>query len=114
MLRRIVCLSNCDSEKLGLYRDAAALLQDAPPGAFPPREAAWLVTTCFNRGCQHAKFFRFTQASDFMRAAMDLLPFAPEMQVKQEVGFLPFKSPFLPHPELFISSTLCVWPRQHA
>lgn len=85
VLRRILCLSNSDEEKLGLYCDARTLLKDAPAGRYPPQEAAWLVTTCFNRGCQHAKFCRFATASDFMHAALGLLPFCQELSAKREV-----------------------------
>ena len=87
-LRRIICLSNNDAEKLTLYSDAQALLADIPASSFPAREVAWLVTTCFNRGCQHAKFCRYDTAQSFMRAAIDLLPHCPELGGKREVKLI--------------------------
>jgi len=66
-LRQVLCLSNSDEEKLGLYGDACTLIRDMPPASFPGKEVAWLVTTCFNRGCQHAKFLRHDSALDFMQ-----------------------------------------------
>lgn len=86
VLREILCLSNGDEEKLGLYRDAYGLLRDLPAGSFPPKEVTWLVATSFNRGCQHAKFCRQESAVAFMAAAIQLLQFCPDLEGKREVN----------------------------
>lgn len=75
-----------DAEKLELLGEAAELLQGLPARAFPCREAAWLLTTAWNRGCHHAKFGRPAEARAMMAAALALLPACPELQPRQEVG----------------------------
>ena len=87
VLRQNLYLSNSDDEKLGLYKGAVNLLRELPSGSFPPKEVSWLVTTCFNRGCQHAKFCRSTSAVAFMDAAIILLEFCPDLQAKRAVCF---------------------------
>jgi hypothetical protein len=44
------------------YREAAALLAGVPPGAYPPEEAHWLVTSAWNRGALLAKLGRVDSA----------------------------------------------------
>lgn len=88
ILRQILCLSNNDEEKLGLYVDATTLLKDLPQGSFPPKEVSWLVATCFNRGCQHAKFGRSLPAVRFMEAAVQLQVYCPELETKKPVSLL--------------------------
>lgn len=88
VLRQILCLSNSEEEKLGLYTDAVSLLKDLPQGSFPPREVSWLVATCFNRGCQHAKFCRRDSAAKFMETALKLLQFCPDLEAKRPVRYL--------------------------
>ena len=84
-LRRIITLCNNDAERLSLYSDARALLADLPAGSYPAKEVQWLVCTCYNRGCQHGKFGRIQQATQFIQAALDLLPFCTALQAKQQV-----------------------------
>jgi len=43
---------------LRAWREAAALLAGVPAGGYPPDEAAWLVTHCWNRGAGLAKLGR--------------------------------------------------------
>ena len=100
VLRQILCLSNSDEEKLALYKEAATLLSSFPLGSFPPKEVSWLVATCFNCGCQHAKFCRNESAVEFMEAAINLLDFCPELQAKKDVSF--FSGTALPGMELNI------------
>ena len=57
-------------------------------GTFPCCEAAWLLTTAWNRGCHHAKFGRLPEARRMMTAALTLLPACPELQPRREVGGL--------------------------
>ena len=87
VVRQILCLSNSDEEKLGLYKGSVSLLKDVPSGKYPPKEVSWLVATCFNQGCQHAKFGRNSSAVTFMETAIALLEFCPDLQPKQEVRF---------------------------
>lgn len=88
-LRKLVGMGT-DSKRLQLLGDAARLLRGLPAGAFPRREAAWLLTTTWNRGCHHAKFGRHAEARALMEAALALLPACPELQPRQEVR-LPFR-----------------------
>ena len=78
-LRPLVGLSS-DAQKLALLRDVARLAADAPSGAFPRSEAAWLAITAWNRGCHHARFCRVAEARPFMEAALALLPACPDLQ----------------------------------
>ena len=48
-----------------------------PAGSFPPRAAAALVATAWNRGAMHARFGRPVAAGRLMRAALCLLPACP-------------------------------------
>ena len=83
-LRKLVGMGT-DNERLELLGEAARLLQGLPAGAFPRREAAWLLTTAWYRGCHHAKFGRSAAARALMEAALALLPACPELQPRQEV-----------------------------
>jgi hypothetical protein len=83
-LRKLVGMGT-DSERLELLGEAARLLRGLPAEAFPRREAAWLLTTAWNRGCHHAKFGRCGEARALMEAALALLPACPELQPRQEV-----------------------------
>ena len=85
VLRQNLYLSNRDEEKLGLYEGAVNLLKEVPLGTYPPKEVSWLVTTCFNRGCQHAKFCSSSSAVAFMDAAIKLLDFCPDLEAKRAV-----------------------------
>lgn len=86
VLRQNLCLSNSDEEKLDLYKGAIKLLKEVPQGSFPPKEVSWLVATCFNRGCQHAKFCRSSSAANFMDTAVALLDFCPDLDAKRVVS----------------------------
>lgn len=58
-----------------------------PQGAYPPREAAWLVTSAWNRGCLHVRYSRHAEAVRFMHAALGLLRagHCPELEAAQQV-----------------------------
>ena len=64
------------TEKLSeLYASAAShlsLLADT----YPPDEAAWIVTTAFNRGVNHHRMLRFSQAQSMFEMARSILPHA--------------------------------------
>ena len=68
----MVELATLDAERLGMLRDAAGLVAAAPPGAFPPLEARWLVTAAWNRGATHAKFARGEEARECMDLALKM------------------------------------------
>lgn len=51
-----------ESRLLRAYREAASLLSGVPPGAYPPEEAHWLVTSSWNRGALLAKLGRADSA----------------------------------------------------
>lgn len=63
-------------EKLSeLYASAAthlSLLSET----YPPDEAAWIVTTAFNRGVHHHRMFRFSKAQSMFEMARSILPHA--------------------------------------
>ena len=85
VLRQNLYLSSSDEEKLDLYKGAFKLLKDLPLASFLPKEVSWLVSTCFNRGCQHAKFCRHSSATAFMDTAIKLLDFCPDLEAKRAV-----------------------------
>ena len=69
VLRKVVTLAeqaggathgsdNRDVRLLRAFRDATSVLASSPPGAYPSEEAAWLVTTAWNRGALLAKLGR--------------------------------------------------------
>lgn len=44
--------------------------------AYPGPEAAWLVASTWNKGLAHQRFGRHSLATQFMEAALQLLPLA--------------------------------------
>ncbi|EFN50881.1 hypothetical protein CHLNCDRAFT_141680 [Chlorella variabilis] len=78
-LRRLVELSPGDDERLELLGEAAGLLSAAPPGAYPPQELRWLVTTAWNRGAVHARFGRPAEAGQYQRWAASALRHSAEL-----------------------------------
>jgi hypothetical protein len=63
-------------EKLAELYTAAATHLALLAGSYPGDEAAWLVTTAFNRGVAHHRMFRFAQAQFMFEMARSILPHA--------------------------------------
>ena len=42
-------------------------------GTLPEREVQWMAAQCYNRGVQHAKFYRYSQADQFMTLGLEIL-----------------------------------------
>ncbi len=65
-----------DARLLRAFREAAALLAGVPPGAYPPEEAHWLVTSAWNRGALLAKLGRVESAEPLLKCGLELLKHA--------------------------------------
>ena len=47
-----------------------------------------MATSCWNRGCHHAKFERTAEAQRFLRQALHMAPFCPELTAARQVKTL--------------------------
>jgi|AntAceMinimDraft_5_1070358.scaffolds.fasta_scaffold04402_5 hypothetical protein len=68
--------STCAQEKLGELYGSAATHLALLAGSYPGDEAAWLVTTAFNRGVGHHRMCRFAKAQCMFEIARTILPHA--------------------------------------
>lgn len=66
-----------------LYASAATHLSLLAT-SYPSDEAAWLVTTAFNRGVAHHRMLRYTQAKSMFEMARSILPHALRSDPKLE------------------------------
>ena len=62
------------TEKLGELYASAASHMSLLAETYPPDEAAWILTTAFNRGVNHHRMLRFSQAQTYFEIARSILP----------------------------------------
>lgn len=80
-----MCLTTNTEDCLALYYDAYELLKDLPSDVFPEDELAWLVSTCYNHGCDHAKLGQNLRAKNYLEVALRLLEFCPKLEAFRKV-----------------------------
>ena len=61
-----------DARLLRYFREAAALMASVPPGAYPPEEAEWLMTSAWNRGAMLIKLGRVDAGELFLKVGLEL------------------------------------------
>ena len=64
------------TEKLSELYASAASHMSLLAETYPPDESAWVLTTAFNRGVNHHRMLRFSQAQTFFEMAKSILPHA--------------------------------------
>jgi len=67
------------------YREASSILDTSPPNTYPPKEAAWLLTTCWNWGLHFRRFGRDHDCAEHVQVAVALLASCPEYQDKSKI-----------------------------
>eukprot|EP00803_Ostreobium_quekettii_P006261 evm.model.scf_131.19 EVM.evm.TU.scf_131.19 scf_131:114761-123418(-) len=72
VIRALIQLNSLDVEKLRMYSEARQLLVGLPKDAYPKRELLWLASTCWNRGCHHAKFCRLGLSLQYLGLGLEL------------------------------------------
>jgi hypothetical protein len=63
-------------EKLSELYESAVSHMSLLAESYPPDEAAWILTTAFNRGVNNHRMLRFSQAQTFFELARSILPHA--------------------------------------
>ncbi|GMH32262.1 hypothetical protein BSKO_00096 [Bryopsis sp. KO-2023] len=85
VIRSLIQQSSSDTEKLGWYQEANQILLGIHQGCFPEIEISWLVSSCWNQGCHHAKFSRVDNAEKYMSTAIELLKHAHSLEQKRDM-----------------------------
>ena len=70
VLRSLITMATHDQDRLQQYKEAAGIISThqggAPPSAYPDRELRWLISSCWNRGAHHVRYWRYA-----------IIPFTP-------------------------------------
>ncbi|KAL3686112.1 hypothetical protein R1sor_004134 [Riccia sorocarpa] len=70
-------------EVLAVYRQVKEIIASLSGGEYPADEAQWLVATSWNRAGLHLKFQRYGEAEAWMEVALDLVKYAPELDLRK-------------------------------
>jgi len=66
-------------------REASSILDTLTPNTYPAKEAAWLLTTCWNWGLHFRRFGRDYECAEYVQVALALLASCPEYQDKSKI-----------------------------